>query len=121
MAPKVASIAMAKPVGKATRQTFAKKYRDAGAPYGPNGARKPVASLKKNPNQPAVQEKLERFNDIISLTGLENLENRFPHELSGGQQQRVALARARAEYTSLRAKPKRTRKKRRLRKRQECG
>ena len=39
-------------------------------------------------------ERLERFNEIISLTGLENLENRFPHELSGGQQQRVALARA---------------------------
>lgn len=39
-------------------------------------------------------ERLERFKDIVSLTGLENLENRFPHELSGGQQQRVALARA---------------------------
>ena len=39
-------------------------------------------------------ERLKRFNEILSLTGLENLENRFPHELSGGQQQRVALARA---------------------------
>ena len=36
-------------------------------------------------------ERLKRFNEILSLTGLENLENRFPHELSGGQQQRVAL------------------------------
>jgi len=39
-------------------------------------------------------DRVERLKEIISLTGLENLEHRFPHELSGGQQQRVALARA---------------------------
>lgn len=32
--------------------------------------------------------------EIISLVGLEGLENRYPHELSGGQQQRVGLGRA---------------------------
>lgn len=32
--------------------------------------------------------------EVLTLVGLQGLENRFPHELSGGQQQRVALARA---------------------------
>jgi iron(III) transport system ATP-binding protein len=31
---------------------------------------------------------------MLSLVGLPELSQRFPHELSGGQQQRVALARA---------------------------
>ena len=39
-------------------------------------------------------DRVERLKEIVSLTGLQNLEHRFPHELSGGQQQRVALARA---------------------------
>jgi len=33
-------------------------------------------------------------DDLLALTGLGGLEQRYPHELSGGQQQRVALARA---------------------------
>ena len=33
-------------------------------------------------------------DDLLTLTGLRGLEQRYPHELSGGQQQRVALARA---------------------------
>jgi iron(III) transport system ATP-binding protein len=32
--------------------------------------------------------------DLLALTGLVDLAERYPHELSGGQQQRVALARA---------------------------
>ena len=32
--------------------------------------------------------------ELLDLTGLNNLDQRYPHELSGGQQQRVALARA---------------------------
>ena len=35
-----------------------------------------------------------RTRSLLTLTGLDGLENRFPHELSGGQQQRTALARA---------------------------
>jgi iron(III) transport system ATP-binding protein len=35
-----------------------------------------------------------RLAEMLSLTGLEGLEKRYPHELSGGQQQRVAIARA---------------------------
>lgn len=35
-----------------------------------------------------------KLNELLDMTGLGGLENRYPHELSGGQQQRVALARA---------------------------
>ena len=35
-----------------------------------------------------------RVKEVIELVGLEDLEERYPHELSGGQQQRVSLARA---------------------------
>ncbi len=34
------------------------------------------------------------FDEIVSLTELQSLLDRYPHEISGGQQQRVALARA---------------------------
>lgn len=36
----------------------------------------------------------ERVDEMLELTGLSALKNRFPSTLSGGQQQRVALARA---------------------------
>lgn len=36
----------------------------------------------------------QKVHDIISLVGLEGMEDRFPNQISGGQQQRVALARA---------------------------
>jgi len=39
-------------------------------------------------------ERVERLRDILELTGLEDLAERYPHELSGGQQQRVSVARA---------------------------
>ncbi len=39
-------------------------------------------------------ERRARVQALLELTGLEGLDERFPHELSGGQQQRVALARA---------------------------
>jgi iron(III) transport system ATP-binding protein len=38
----------------------------------------------------------EKAKQIISLSGLDGLEKRYPHQLSGGQKQRVALARAMA-------------------------
>ena len=36
----------------------------------------------------------QKVHDILSLVGLEGMDNRAPNQLSGGQQQRVALARA---------------------------
>ncbi|GBD15573.1 Fe(3+) ions import ATP-binding protein FbpC 2 [bacterium HR26] len=36
----------------------------------------------------------ERVRELLRLTGLEDVPDRYPHQLSGGQQQRVAIARA---------------------------
>jgi len=43
----------------------------------------------------------KRVEELISLTGLEGLEKRYPHQLSGGQKQRVAFARAIAPNPSV--------------------
>ena len=53
--------------------------------------------IRKQPK--AEQRKI--IADLLTLTKLERLEKRFPHELSGGQQQRVALARALAPSPKL--------------------
>lgn len=42
-----------------------------------------------------------RIDELLALTQLTGLANRYPHELSGGQQQRVALARAIAPKPSV--------------------
>jgi iron(III) transport system ATP-binding protein len=42
-----------------------------------------------------------RAAEAIRLTGLDGLEQRFPHQISGGQQQRTALARALAPGPGL--------------------
>ncbi|ETA79925.1 ABC transporter ATP-binding protein [Youngiibacter fragilis] len=42
-----------------------------------------------------------RVKEMVSLTRLDGLEKRYPHELSGGQQQRVALARSLAPKPSI--------------------
>jgi putative ABC transport system ATP-binding protein len=46
-------------------------------------------------------ERHTRAMDLLKKVGLENLENRRPHELSGGQQQRVAIARALASDPTI--------------------
>ncbi|MGN0683022.1 MAG: sulfate/molybdate ABC transporter ATP-binding protein [Oscillospiraceae bacterium] len=43
----------------------------------------------------------ERVSELVSLIGLEGLENRYPSQLSGGQRQRVAFARALAPNPQL--------------------
>ncbi|ODS92049.1 MAG: hypothetical protein ABS45_08110 [Comamonas sp. SCN 65-56] len=43
----------------------------------------------------------QRLHEVLALTGLTGLGERYPHELSGGQQQRVALARALAPKPAL--------------------
>lgn len=51
--------------------------------------------LSRNDNKP------ERVDDVVRMTGLDGLVQRMPYELSGGQQQRVALARALAPRPEL--------------------
>jgi len=46
-------------------------------------------------------ERAVRVAELLALTGLEGLADRYPHEISGGQQQRVALARALAPRPRL--------------------
>lgn len=43
----------------------------------------------------------QRVDELLSLIGLPDYAQRYPHELSGGQQQRVALARALAPKPKL--------------------
>ena len=52
-------------------------------------------------SQLSIEEHSCRVEDMLSLTGLTDLGQRYPHELSGGQQQRVALARALAPQPVL--------------------
>ncbi len=51
-----------------------------------------IYGLKNNRVPKDVQ--IERAGNLLTLIGLEGLEERRPSELSGGQQQRVAVARA---------------------------
>lgn len=41
------------------------------------------------------------MEELVRLTRIEGLQNRFPHELSGGQQQRVAVARTLASNPKI--------------------
>jgi len=47
------------------------------------------------------EQRHARGMEMLSLVGLEDLSQRFPHELSGGQQQRVALVRALAPKPAM--------------------
>ena len=55
---------------------------------------------RRKSNQ-AKQRQALRVQEVLTLVGLEDFGDRYPHELSGGQQQRIALARALAPAPSL--------------------
>jgi iron(III) transport system ATP-binding protein len=40
------------------------------------------------------RDRRQRVDEVLSLVGLPEMRDRYPHQLSGGQQQRIALARA---------------------------
>ena len=46
-------------------------------------------------------ERAHRVDELLRITDLTEVANRYPHELSGGQQQRVALVRALAPHPDL--------------------
>lgn len=48
-----------------------------------------------------TKQEIDRVQEVMELTGISHLSQRFPYELSGGQQQRVALARALAPKPKL--------------------
>ena len=46
-------------------------------------------------NVKSKQERIERIDEIIEMTGIAKSElKKYPHEFSGGQRQRIAIARA---------------------------
>ncbi|MDQ3534948.1 MAG: ABC transporter ATP-binding protein [Bacteroidota bacterium] len=47
------------------------------------------------------KDKKARVKEMLELVGLEDYEERYPHQLSGGQQQRIALARSLAPNPAL--------------------
>ena len=49
-------------------------------------------SNRRGPGE--IPKRAFEVEDMLKITGLSELRQRYPHELSGGQQQRVALARA---------------------------
>lgn len=52
------------------------------------------ANIEFGIRKQSSDQRWQTVAELLDLTGLNNLDQRYPHELSGGQQQRVALARA---------------------------
>lgn len=65
----------------------------------------PHLSIKKNIAFGLIKQSKntinQRVSELLELTGLSDIAQKFPHQLSGGQQQRVALARALAPKPDL--------------------
>lgn len=61
----------------------------------------PNLTVRENVAYAVGSEEGGWVDELLELTGLQNLHDRFPHTLSGGQKQRVALARAIARKPRL--------------------
>jgi len=58
------------------------------------GALFPHLTVEKNVGFGTARAQASRVRECLSLVGLEDRADAFPHELSGGERQRIALARA---------------------------
>ena len=47
------------------------------------------------------EEREERIKEVLTDVGMQDFEDRMPHELSGGEQQRIAIARAILNHPKL--------------------
>lgn len=95
--PDAGSISIAGQVAAGPQQFLAPEKRGVGMVFQDyalfphlNVADNIAFGLRKLPRH----ERKARLDELLSLTGLAEFANRFPHQLSGGQQQRVAMARA---------------------------
>ncbi|PKM82726.1 MAG: ABC transporter [Firmicutes bacterium HGW-Firmicutes-14] len=61
----------------------------------------PFMTVEQNIKFGMKKPSSEQLHQLLELTQLKGLENRYPHELSGGQQQRTALARTLASKPAL--------------------
>ncbi len=61
----------------------------------------PFMTVLQNIRFAAKNQDSASLQELLQLTRLEGLENRYPHELSGGQQQRVAVARTLASNPKI--------------------
>ena len=85
-----------------TRRVVAPEKRRIG--YVPqDGALFPHLTVRANIafGLPRAQRRGARVDELLKLTDLATMADRYPHQLSGGQQQRVALARALAPSPDL--------------------
>jgi iron(III) transport system ATP-binding protein len=88
-------------VDDARRAVPAEKRRVGYVPQ--DGALFPHLTVRANVGfgLPRSGRRTGRVEELLALTGLETMAERYPHQLSGGQQQRVALARALAPSPDL--------------------
>ncbi|GAA1022549.1 ABC transporter ATP-binding protein [Acrocarpospora pleiomorpha] len=84
-------------------RTFTSPHRRRVAIVPQEGALFPHLSVAGNIayGLPRDHRRTTRVQDLLTLMGLDGMDNRFPHHLSGGQQQRVAVARALAPRPAL--------------------
>ena len=54
----------------------------------------PHLNIKENICFNLEKKYFKNFNDVVKLTNLKPLLERYPHEISGGEQQRVSIARS---------------------------
>jgi iron(III) transport system ATP-binding protein len=103
--PQAGTITLAERVVAGAGQWLPPEHRDVGMVFQDYAlfphltvAENVAFGLRRRGHQQQVEQQVK---EVLSLVGLTDLPQRYPHELSGGQQQRVALARALAPRPAL--------------------